>query len=484
MSGISLGRVTTILLAGRTLGYALSLLNSVVLARTLGVERLGAYAYAMGVTALFGLLPNMGISTVVTRTIAREPDAGAGMVASAIRLQMLLAVGVLILVPSFAAVLPGQPVPLGYVALAAAQLAVGTMSWPYLAVLAGRARYDRITVAELASGLAGTATLIGAAALHGGVAAFLWAHILAAGLAAVGARWIATPFISVGGRERLPLSTLLREATPFGATAAVQGLYTRLDSVMLGQMASRTTLGLYSAAYKAINLAVYFGSTVAGPLFPLMAQEPRLGTPLAYRRAVRALGVTGPAMALTFSGLAAPLLHLLFGADYAAAAPILVILAWSAAANWLYAPLGIALQARGHERLWLASLILGTVVNAMGNLWAIPRWGGVGAAGVTLASEVVLLAWGGWFVWRKLSIPPSGGFILAGLVSTGIGVLVLGFLRGPAGPWIATAAGLSAYGAMAFLFRIVTVEDVSDMTAWIREALAVRFPPRPRPTQG
>ena len=54
MSGILLGRVTTLLLIGRAAGYALALANSVILARVLGVDRLGAYAYAMGVTARLG----------------------------------------------------------------------------------------------------------------------------------------------------------------------------------------------------------------------------------------------------------------------------------------------------------------------------------------------------------------------------------------------------------------------------------------------
>lgn len=50
MSGISLGRVTTLLLFGRAAGYVLALANSVILARALGVDRLGTCAYAMRVT--------------------------------------------------------------------------------------------------------------------------------------------------------------------------------------------------------------------------------------------------------------------------------------------------------------------------------------------------------------------------------------------------------------------------------------------------
>jgi O-antigen/teichoic acid export membrane protein len=468
MGSISLGRVTTLLLLSRAAGYLLSLVNSVILARTLGVEQLGAYAYAMGLVGMFGLIPNLGLGTIITRTIARNPDAGVSILAAAIRTQALLAGGVTILILSVAAILPGQPVPLLYVGLAAGQLAIGTLSWPYLAVLAGRARYDRVAAAELVAGLAGTATLLGAALLHGGVAAFLWGHIVAAGLAVMGARWIAGPILPTGAEDRMPLRALFRQAAPFGAAAAVQSVYTRLDIVMLGQMAPVAALGLYSAAYKPINMAVYFGATVAGTLFPLMAQATQVEVPAAFVRAMRGLGVVAPAFALAFSGLAGPMLNLLFGAEYLAAAPILIILAWSAAANWLYGPLGIALQARDHERSWLVGLIFAFVLNATGNVWAIPRWGALGAAGSTLVSELALLGIGVGFVWGKLNIIPPPRRVLTGLAASLMGGLILLLLRSW-GAALVTATALIVYGAVVIIFRGLTWEDLVALTGWIRE---------------
>ena len=469
MSGISLGRVTTLLLLGRAAGYVLALGNSVILARILGVDRLGAYAYAMGVAALFGLLPNLGISTVVTRAIARDPDAGTGVVRAAMRAQALLAGGVLIAIPAFAAILPEQPVPLGYVALAAAQLAIGTLSWPYLAVLSGRARYDRVAVAELAAGAAGTASLLAAAVFRGSVAAFLWAHVLAAGMAVVVARRAALPFLPTGGAGSVGIRALLRQAAAFGATAAVQSLYTRLDVLLLGQMATIFALGLYNVAYKPTNLAVYFGATVAGTLFPLMAQASGTETPVAFHRAMRGLGAAAPAMALAFSGLAGPLLRVLYGVEFAAAAPILILLAWSAAANWLYAPLGVALQARGQERWWLASLAGGLALNAAANLWAIPRLGAFGAAAATLASEVALLSFGAVLVRRKLGILPSLRAVLVGLGATAAGGAVL-WVLGAVGAVPATLAALLVYGGLLSLFRVVTAEDAIRVIGWVRQA--------------
>ena len=225
------------------MGFVLTLGNSVILARVLGAERLGEYAYAMGLAALFGLLPNMGISTVVTRAIARDPVGGNGVFRVALRAQVLLAGLVFGVIPMFAVLLPEQPVPLKYIWLAAAQLALGTLSWPYLAVLGGRARYDSLAKAELTTGFVGTAALLVAVVLGGGVVVFLMAQVLAAGIAVLVARRSAAPFLPTGRTQTMTLSTLLRQGAPFGAGAAVQSVYTRLDILLLGQMATTVEIG-------------------------------------------------------------------------------------------------------------------------------------------------------------------------------------------------------------------------------------------------
>jgi lipopolysaccharide exporter len=475
MSAISLGRGTTLLLMSRTMGFVLTLGNSVILARVLGAERLGEYAYAMGLAALFGLLPNMGISTVVTRAIARDPIEGNGVFRVALRAQALLAGLVFGVIPMFAVLLPEQPVPLKYVWLAAAQLALGTLSWPYLAVLGGRARYDSLAKAELATGFVGSAALLAAVVLGGSVVVFLMAQVLAAGIAVLVARRSAAPFLPTGRTQTMALSTLLREGAPFGAGAAVQSVYTRLDILLLGQMATTVALGLYSAAYKPINMAVYFGVTAAGTLFPLMVQTPKGSAPDALGRAMRGLGVAAPAMALIFTGLAAPLLQTLYGDEFTAAAPILVILAWSAAANWLYAPLGVALQARGWEHWWLAGLGGVLCVNLLGNLWSIPRWGAVGAAAVTLVSEAGLLGFATVLILRELTHLPSFRPVLGGLVASVAGGASLWWLLQESGPIPATLGALVVYGGLLVLLRVVTFENVATAMGWFRQA-ALEWP--------
>ncbi|MEW6245955.1 MAG: flippase [Nitrospirota bacterium] len=470
LKGISLTRATSLLLTGRVLGFVLSLGNSIILARLLGVEYLGQYAYAMGLAAMFGLLPNLGISAVVTRTIALEPQTSLGTLRAAVRAQVLLAVFVFGAVIGFAAVLPAQPVPTTYVILAAAQLALGTLSWPYLAVLGGRARYDRLAVAELVVGLAGTGLLGLAAIWQASVAAFLWAQVIAAGLSILVGRVVAAPFLPQTMSKPVSIRTLFGQAIPFGAAAAVQGFYTRADIMLLGQMSSPAIVGLYSAAYKPINMVINFGSTIAGALFPYLVQESRTGSSGSFDRLMKVLIVVAPGLALGLTGFAPILLALLYGRDFTAGAPILMILAWSAAANWLYAPLSVALQARGKERQWAVALASVFFLNLALNLWTIALWEGVGAAVSTLVSEAVLLGVAAFLVRRYLrfSISLRVARSVFGAALLGGGLL---YALWSTGAVPATAAALMGYGGMLLLFRVASTDDLLKLMGRFRETL-------------
>lgn len=470
MSVASLGARTSGLLLSRGLTYGLTLVNSVLVARTLGPERLGAYGYAMATAAVFGLLPNMGISTVVTRNIARGERDGRAMLRTALGAQVLVSSLVFLLILAFARVLPRQPVGVGLVALAAGQLTLGALSWPYLAVLAGHARFRKVALVELLAGIAGTAAVVAVALGSPTVTGFLWAQVAASGVAVAVARLVVRAVLPTHQGEAPGLLGLLRRSAPFGLTAAVQSAYTRVDYILLGQISTLVGVGLYQVAYKPTNVIVYFGATIAGTLFPVLARPPYDETPGAFRKALRGLGILAPAMVLGVAGLARPLLVLVYGDSYAPAAPLFVLLAGSAAFNWLYSPLAMALQARDREVTWLLALAAALILNATANLWAIPRYGAAGAALTTLASEALLLCTGAWVLRRALATMADRrkiGAVLAG-AAAGAGLLVW---LAPLGEIVSSGAALAGYAAVLFATGVVGLRELRTVSRWLLDSV-------------
>ena len=469
MSGHSLGKMTVQLLGAKGVTFSLSLLSSIVVARALGLEGLGAYSYALGLSALFALVPNMGISTVVTRAIARDHEASHPTVRAAFRAQMLLALAAVLLVVGFAALLPAHPVPFAYIAVAALQLGIGSLSWPYLAIIGGHSRFDRLARSEIASAMVALPLLLAAMLLSGSVESFLLAQLFASLLALCIARHYAAPFLPPHGPHR-PLLPLFREAAGFGGSTVVMSLYGRIDILLLGQMAAVAAVGMFNAAGKPVTMALYVGLTVAGVLFPLMARTPHGEVPQAFARAVRAVGVLGPAMALAVAGMSHWILALLFGIEYAAADSTLAILIWTAAANWLYSPLSQALQAQGMERWWLLVLTLALLINLAGNLWAIPRWWADGAAVVRLTSDLFLLAAAALLVRQKLAIALPWAKIGKVLLAIALGIAMLR-LAPVTGSLMATLGALAAYFAALLLLRVIHLTDIDRLAEWMAAAI-------------
>lgn len=467
---VSLTRVTGILLAGRVVGFGLLLINSVVLARSLGVEALGTYGYATGLAALFGLVPNLGITTLITRAVAQDADHSREFFRRARQAQTVLGAAVFVAVVLLAAILPYRLVPIDQAALAALQLSIGSFSWPYLALLGGRGRYDRLALSEFVTGVGGTGIVLMTAAWFGTVTSFLCANVVTALAANVVARMVAKPFLPASDGPACSFGTLFRQAIPFGTGAIVQSLYRRVDMVLLGQLTSAATVGLYSAAYKPINMLVNFGSSAAGTLFPFLVQESRSGPSGTFDRVLRVFVVVAPVVALLFNGLARPLLVLLYGPEFTAAATMLSILAWSAAANWLYAPVSIALQARGMERWWMAGSSVAFIANVSLNWWLIPRWGGEGAAVATLVCEGWLLIAGMWVLQRTWNMAPAIHTSLACCAATLCSAGLLFGLR-PWGDVAATAGAVTLYAALTFLFRVATTDDIAKLLGRFRESM-------------
>jgi O-antigen/teichoic acid export membrane protein len=228
-------------------------------------------------------------------------------------------------------------------------------------------------------------------------------------------------------------------------------------------------VGLYSAAYKPITMLTHFGASAAGTLFPYMVDELRAGTSGTFYRVVRVFAVAAPAVALGFSGMASWMMETLYGDSFREAAPMLAILAWSAAANWLYVPLCTTLQAKYKEHGWLRALSIALIVNVVVNVVVIPKWGGTGAAFATLASEVLLLVIGAWLVTRELGHRPETTMTVAIAVAAGAGIWTLWHLSSW-GSISATACALAVYLAILWGTRTIGWLDAVAIASRIREA--------------
>lgn len=192
------------------------------------------------------------------------------------------------------------------------------------------------------------------------------------------------------------MQRLWREAFPLLLNSLLLTVFFRFDAILLRSIAGDTVLGLYDAAYKVISLTQIIPPYVVGALFPLLAQravhQPETLAPL-VRRAILVLQWVAWMGVASVTIMANDLIWLLGGTQYLPeAANLLRVLIWYLPLSYATGVVQYALIATKQQRSITWAFAVGTVVNLAGNTALIPMFGGYAAAGMTIITEIALIA--------------------------------------------------------------------------------------------
>ncbi len=200
------------------------------------------------------------------------------------------------------------------------------------------------------------------------------------------------------GSPRPSLS--IKTAAQFALASTVGAFYTRIDNYLVALLRGSANAGIYGASYRFQDMNLLLPSALGQlALSEATGQDARTRLSTAKRVAAQSvLLALGPA--LVFSVFAQPLLTFLFGARYAVAAPIVIVLMIST----LPGAAAIAIQglAGVTDPRRFAVATAGTLVlNVVANLILIPPFAGLGAAWANVISQTFLAGAYYWTLWRK-----------------------------------------------------------------------------------
>jgi O-antigen/teichoic acid export membrane protein len=265
-----------------------------------------------------------------------------------------------------------------------------------LPVLQERLRMGWAVGANLAGRAVTLACALGAIALGLGLAGAAWAYVIGA---------VATTAVQLGAVSRmvslrptvdLPYSRrLLRESSLLGAATSVGLVAWRIDSVILALLRNSREVGLYSTAYRFIDLTGAVVSVMVNSMFPSLTRFASEGDSrlrgLVDKTFDLVLAVSVPIAVIAFC-FAPEIMELVGGADFRPGAVALRILAAVAVAAALSALLERGLLAAGRERFLLVINAAALALNVVLNVALIPPYGFRAAAATTIACEVLWIA--------------------------------------------------------------------------------------------
>lgn len=388
----------------------LSFLSFVLVARILGVQEIGDFAYIISLCALLTLFVEFGTNQfLVKRTAAGNSSTTdiANIIALKI-VQFIAGIALLslleyrILIKEFNIL----NITLGYV-IFEGMIQVG------ISVLNGRKDFIKANRLLFFYETSRSVLLLTCLLITRDIFLVPFVYIgVAALFAIVIIKKISGRHFSFGAFRKflsgLSFKTFLpyyRHTYIFFISAIAYQLYFRIDLILLKRLSTPFELGIYSTAYKFFEVFLFIPAILSGIAFPYIASfyaKNELTAMTDFLKEVQVKAVAAISFIIlaiiTCSDL---IISVFFDQEYAASAHIMQLLFLTSflyAFNFVYP---ILFNATGHERYPLYIFLIGFSLNYLLNYFLLPQYGARAAAIITLFSESIVTALYYWFARKS-----------------------------------------------------------------------------------
>ncbi len=447
--------------AGKIISTALGLIAIAIMTRSLGVEKFGWYATAVGFLQFIGIFTDFGF-TVITASMLSEPAHNKTKLLNNLftwRLfTALIAQG---LVPLTIFFFP-YPAPIKWAVVIMAMSFIGvSLNQVLIAYYQTKLALHIQAIGEVIGRIVLVAGLTFVSISNSGFLAMM-AVITLGSFAYTGYLWFKAEPIRLE-IDRPISKAIFKKLWPVALAVIFNCFYLQGDRLILPLYASQIEVGLYGAAYRVIDISMQVATMLMGMLLPLIAfAYSRNQKENFIKQSQRGFDLMSlfllPIIAGTLA-LAEPIMRFVAGADFAASGGFLRIQILLIAGMLFGTVFGYINLAIGRQKQALWIYLSDAILAVIAYFIFIPMLGGIGAAWVRVGSEIYagigLLILAGIFsgFWPRL-----GAFIKIIIASTAMGFLV--WTIQPLNIFISIFIGIASYSILILLFRVVSRETL------------------------
>lgn len=489
-----ISRQSGVVFAGTIFTAAFGYLFKIYLARALGAEALGIYALGMTIVSFLGILNVLGLPQSAVRFVALYRAAGKLselgsliwkgsvilLLANIVFAATLLEAG-----PWVATRFYHSPTLARYLPLFAAIMILGALNSFFGKVVAG---YKEVGLRTIVTNFVASPVSMGVTVLLVALGMGLWGYLSAQIVSAAVVMLLLVLLVrrlTPAAARSIKLRNLRLEPEVWVFSAATLGLGVmeffvgQADRVSLGFYRSAHDVGIYAVAAAVVAYESIVLQSVNQIFSPVIAdlhtrKESAVLGRLFQTLTKWMLGLTCP-LAVVIIVFARPIMRI-FGHDFEAGWPILVIGTCGQLVNCAVGSVGYLLLMSGNQRRLIRVQIAMAVMMVVLCLWLVPMWGLLGAAVAAAVTNVGMNVWNLLEVRAALQLSPYNWSYAKLLPSVGGAVLVTLAMRwtiaGAMRPWILLpAAMLLAYAAFAAITVVIGV-DADDRlvihAVWLR----------------
>ena len=464
---------------------ALNLVVSIVLARSLGTEEYGLYAFLMWFAGFALLITNLGIGEMAKRFIAEANGRGSteeqkAIVRLTLLLRAVLALIVFFVVLTFSgywANLFGQGENQFLFIILAFSILPNVLYLAFIPIFSGFQRYNYRAYLMLLTNPPRAILIIALMAMGFGIQAVLLGNLSIWVLGVFVGLFFLRRLISLKDLIATPRlsSSYMKTALKYTITVAgISGinyfLWSRGEVMFLGYFRPAVEVGFYTLASKLPSMSMLLIPSVFGVvLLPAISEQIGRGDMyklrLIYQTSARYLMMLALPLAAAGIALAHPIVTTLYGSDYAPVVILMQVLFIPfAMMGMAHAAISVIYGINEPAYILKVGVILTCVTLGL-NIWLIPPYGAMGAAIGSSIARIIALPLYIRFASKKIGANwPLGDALRIMLASLSVGIvlfLLQNYLNDLVTLVLALPIGISIYIAILLPLRIIHPQDIT-----------------------
>lgn len=407
----TIAKNTTVLFIAQIITYVIGFFITMYTARYLGAEGFGVISLALSITGIFGIISDMGLSTLMVRDIAREKSLKDKYLINVSLMKLILVFlmsGSIIL---FVSVIGYDFTAKTVIYIITISTLINAFAGVFAAVFQANEKMEYISINSIINSAAMLLGTVIGITYQLDIFYFALLYVISNVLSLI---YILIIYV---WKFSIPKSKIdftfwkptINEAWPFGVTSFFVNIYYWIDSVILSIMVSAEVVGWYNAAYRLIMVLLFIPIVLNTVMFPVMSKyyvSSKDSFRLLYDKYFQYMVIIGIPIGVGTTLLADKIILLIYGSQYTPSITALQILIWANVIIFVSGAFGRLLEVSNKQLVLTKITAICAVANIIFNIILIPKFSYVGASIVTVLTELASLLLG-LRVVSKMGYVPS-----------------------------------------------------------------------------
>ena len=457
---------TIIQIIGKAISTVIGVVVIGMLTRYLGQAGFGQYTTIMAFLQFFGVLVDMGLYIILVKKISEPNVDQDSLVSNIFTLRLISAVIFLGLAPIIVLFFPYPAiVKLGILITTLSFLGI-TLNQALAGVFQKNLRMDKVAIAEVVGRII---LIVSTYLVIKADLGLLWVmgSVVAGSLINF---FITFLFSKQFVKIRLSFDfqvwkNIIKETWPIALSIAFNLVYFKADTIILSLFHRAEDVGIYGASYKVLEVLTTFPAMFAGLILPLLAGAWAIQNIEKFKRVLQKafdfLVMVAVPLVVGILFLAQPIMNLI-APEFTDSPRVLQLLIIATATIFIGNLFGNTVVAINKQKTMMWLYLGVAVISLAGYLIFIPKYSYFGAAGMTIASEILITISAGLIVCLTVKSWLSFKMFAKVLIASAIMGGILYFLAGY-NLFILLVVAVIVYFVVLYLLKGITKETIWEV---------------------